>query len=80
MLRFGRSKVAKEKFQGAKKLIKSWDVNVDNIVTSKLVKTKSNFKYLVGYLDEVIRPLNFLQPEMNGQLKHSKIKVEIIIN
>ena len=30
---------------------------VDNIVDSKLIKTKTNYKYLIGYLDEVIRPL-----------------------
>ena len=31
------AKVAKEEFYGAKKPIKIWDVNVDNIVISKLV-------------------------------------------
>ena len=30
--------------------IKIWDVNIDNIVISKLVKIKSNLKYLIGYL------------------------------
>ena len=31
------------------KHIKIWDVNVDDIVISKLVKTKTNSKYLIGY-------------------------------
>ena len=34
-----------------------WDVNVDNIVMSKLVETTTNSKYLIGYLDKVIRSL-----------------------
>ena len=25
-----------------------WDVNIDNIVISKVVKTKANSKYLIG--------------------------------
>ena len=50
MLRFGETKIAKEKFYAAKKPINIWDVNVDNIVISKLVKTKINSKYLIGYL------------------------------
>ena len=35
MVRFGEKEIAKEKFHGAKKLKKIWDVNVDNIVVSK---------------------------------------------
>ena len=27
--------------------IKIWDVNVDNLIISKLVKAKPNFKYLM---------------------------------
>ena len=34
MLRFGETKVAKEKSYAAKKPIKIWDVIVDNIVIS----------------------------------------------
>ena len=36
-------KYQNEKFYAAKKPIQIWDVNVDNIVTSKLVKTKTNW-------------------------------------
>ena len=53
MLRLAKAKVAKEEFY-IKKTIKNWDVGVNNIVISKLIKTKNNFKYLIGYLDEVI--------------------------
>ena len=41
-MRFGERKIAKEKFDAAKKPIKIWDVNVDNIVISKLFKTRTN--------------------------------------
>ena len=47
MLRFGKTKIAKEKFYPAKKPIEIWDVNVGNKVISKLVKTKTNSKYLI---------------------------------
>ena len=57
MLRFDETKVAKEELYGAKKPINVWNVNVDNIVISNLTETKNNSKYLIGYLDEVIRPL-----------------------
>ena len=32
-----------------------FDINVDNIVISKLVEMKNDSKYLIGYLDEVMR-------------------------
>ena len=51
MLRFGETKVTKENFYAVMKSIKIWDVNIDDIVFSKFVKTKSSSKYLSGYLD-----------------------------
>ena len=74
MLRFGEIKVSKERFYAAKKPINIWDLNVDNIVISKLVKTKTNSKYLIGYLDKVIRPLVLIMPEMSGYVKTVKSK------
>ena len=46
MVRSGENEIAKERLHAAKKSIEIWDVNVDHIVTSKLVetKTKSNWK------------------------------------
>ena len=44
ILRFGETKVAKENFYVTKNPIKIWDVNVDDMVVSKLIETKSNFK------------------------------------
>ena len=75
MLRFGKTKVEKEEFNGAKKkTIKIWDVDVNNIATSKLVKTKNNSNHLIGYLNEVIRPLILILPKMSGYVKTFKIK------
>ena len=42
MSRFGETK---------EKPIKIWNANVENIAISKLVKTKTNSKYCIGYLD-----------------------------
>ena len=41
MLRFGETKATRETFYAAKEPIKTWDVNVDNIFISKLVKNKN---------------------------------------
>ena len=76
MLRFGETKAAKEKFYGAKKIMNIWDVNVDNIVISKLVETKVNSEYLIGYLDKVIRPLVLVLPKMSRYVKTFKVKHE----
>ena len=54
---FGEPKVTKERFYAAKKSVKLWNVNGDNIVISKLIKTKTNSKYLIGYLDKTVRQL-----------------------
>ena len=57
MLRFGERKIAKEKFYASKKPIKLCDVSFNNMVISKLVKTKTNSKYLIGIkFDKAIRP------------------------
>ena len=63
-MRFGEKEIAKEKFYAAKKPIKIWDVNVDNIVISKLIETKTNSsKYLVGIkFDKVITLLVLIMP------------------
>ena len=73
MLRFGETKVAKEKFYGAKQPLTIWDVNVDNIVVSKLIES-NNSKYLIGYLNEVIKPLVLILPKISGYIKTLKDK------
>ena len=76
MLRLRETKVAKEKFYGAKKSIKIWNVNIDNIIISKLIETKINYKYLIGYLDKVIRLVVLIMSKIKGYLK---LKMEIKI-
>ena len=71
MLKFGEKEIAKEKFYASKKPRKIWDVNVDNIVISKLVKTKTNSKYLIRKkIDKAIRSLVLIMPKMSGYLRH----------
>ena len=69
MLRFGETKIAKETFYATRKPLKTWSVNVDNLVTSKLVKTKTNCMYMTGYLDKAGRPLVLIMSEMNGYVE-----------
>ena len=66
--------MAKEEFCGAKKPIKIWDTDVNTIVISKLAETKTNCKYLIGYLDKFIRPLVLILPNMSGYVKTFKVK------
>ena len=47
----------RERLNGEKKTINILDINVDNIVVSKLVERKTSSKYLVGYLGKVLRSL-----------------------
>ena len=68
------TKIAKEEFHGARKPIKTWDTYVDNIVFSKSIKTKNNFKYFIIYLDNVIRPLVLMLPKTSGYVKTFKGK------
>ena len=57
-----------------------WDVNVDKLVISKLVETKTNCKYLIGYLNKVIGPLVLVLPEMSGNVKTFKVIVSFGID
>ena len=52
----------------AKILLKIWDVNADNIFISKLVETKNDSKYLIGYLGEVIRPQVLILAKTSGRV------------
>ena len=71
---FGKTEIAKERFYAARKPIKIWNVNVDKKVISKLVKIKTNSKYLIGYLDNDIRPLVSIMPKMSGYVKAFKVE------
>ena len=49
----------------AQKNNKCCDVDVDHIFISKLIGTRNNSKYLVEYLDDVVRPLILILRKMN---------------
>ena len=75
MLRFGEREIAKEKLYASKRPMKIWDVNVDNWVISKLVKTKTNSKYLIEIkFDKAIIPLILIMPKMSGYVKTFKVE------
>ena len=69
LLRIGKRKLANKKLYCAKKPIKIWDVNYYNIVISKLIETKNSAKYLIGYLDDVLRSLVLKRVNMLKLLK-----------
>ena len=50
ILKFDTTKVSREEFYGAKKPMRFWYVNWDNIIISKLVESKNNSKSLSGVL------------------------------
>ena len=60
------------RFAKAKQIL--WCIDVDNIVISKLIETKNKYKYLIGYLDDVIRPLVLILPKLSGYIKTLKEK------
>ena len=41
---------------------------------SKLVKTKTNSEYLIGYLDKAIRPLVLIMPKVSRYVITIKVK------
>ena len=58
-----------------KKPVKIWDANVDNIVISILIETKTNSTYLNGIkFDKAIRPLVLIMSKMSGYVKKFKVK------
>ena len=74
MLKYVETKILKEIFYDAKKLINIRDINANNTVISKLVETRTNSKYLIEYLDKVIRPLFLILPKQIEYVKTFKIK------
>ena len=74
MVRFRGREIAKEKVYAVKRPTKIWDVNFDDKFMSKLVKTKTNSKHLIEYLDKAIKPLVLIMPKMSGHVKTFKVK------
>ena len=57
-----------------KKAMNICDVDIDNILISKLAETKISSKYFIGYLDEVLRPLVLILPKLDGYVETFKVK------
>ena len=74
MVKCGKTEIALKKLYAAKKTIKIWNLNVDNIVILKSVNKKTNSKYFIGYLDKDIRPLFLIMPKISGYVKTFKIE------
>ena len=66
--------MAIEKFHAGKKSIKDCNNNVHETIISKLVETKANSKYLIGYLDKDIMSLVLIMPKISGYVKTFKFK------
>ena len=79
MVRFREKGIAKEKFYAAKNPIKIFDINVHNIVVSKLVETiLSISKYLIGIqFDKAVRLLVLTTPKMSAYVKAFKVEDKI---
>ena len=75
MKRFGKTYTTKENFYAVKGPIRIWNVDIDNIFISKLVKTKTKSKYLIEYLAKDIRPIKI--PKITRYVKKFKVEDKI---
>ena len=67
-----------KKKQKKKRKVITWDVNVDNIVVSKLLETKTNSKYVIEIkFDKTIRQLVVIMPKMSGYVKTFKVEDKV---
>ena len=64
--RFGKRKVGKEEFYGARKTINIWDVDANKLIIYKLVEMRNNSKCLIGYLNDNVRSLLLILPKISG--------------
>ena len=74
MVKFGKIEMARKSLILKKKPTQILDDNVDIIVISKLVKTETNSKYFVGYLDKGVILLVLIMPKMSGYSKTFEIE------
>ena len=74
MLILDQKKIKKEEFYGVQETINIWNVDFSNIDISKLTETKNDSKYLIGYLDEVIRAIDLILPKISEYVKTFKEK------
>ena len=63
-MRFGKTKIEKEKVLSAEKPINIWDVKIDNIDILKLIKIKPSSKCLIVCLRQLSRCVKTLKVEI----------------
>ena len=73
-LRIEETEIEKRQIIYAAKNQYTFGINIDNLVLSKLVQTKSNSEYLIGFLDKVTRPLVLIMAKMRGYDKTFKVE------
>ena len=68
---FKDKKINKKDFYNNKKQFKIKDIDINKTLISKPESygTKNAKKYIIGYNDDVFRPLRILLPQMNGYVK-----------
>ena len=68
---FKDKKINKNDFYNNKKQFKIKDIYINKILISKPESygAKNGKKYIIGYNDDVIRPLRIFLPQMNGDVK-----------
>ena len=68
-INFGDKKINKIDFYNNKKQFNIEDININKILISKPETYKSNMrKYIIGYNDNTISPLQLFLPKMTGYL------------
>ena len=72
MIDFKDEKINKKDFYCNKKQFKIKDIDINKVLISKPESygTKNAKKYIIGYNDDVIRPIRIFLPEMNGYVKY----------
>ena len=68
---FGDKQINKKDFYNNKKQFKMKDIDINKILISKPESygTENAKKYIIGYNDDVIRPIRIFLPQMNGYVK-----------
>ena len=71
-LDFKDKKINKKDFYRNKKQFKIKDIDINKILIfePESYGKKNAKKYIIGYIDDVIRPLRILLPQMNGYVKY----------
>ena len=80
MFRFDKTKVEKTEFNIAKQKKKQQQQKCGMLMLIKLIETKCSFKYMIDYLDDVIRPLVLVLPKLKGHVKNFKAENNMLMS